>query len=59
MKQLLAKIFARYIVYRNKQWINNPIKSQWRTLQKLIQKGSNTQFGSEHSFAKNQGLSIV
>ena len=52
MKQLLAKIVAQYIVYRNRQWANNPKKAQQKTLKKLLKKGRDTDFGKNHSFAK-------
>ena len=28
MKIAAAKIFARYIVNKNKKWVNNPVSSQ-------------------------------
>lgn len=50
MKQLLAKLFASYVVMRNKRWVNNPAKAQQATLQNLLQMGRMTTFGKDHSF---------
>ena len=50
MKELAAKLFARYIVAKNKRWINRPIAAQEKTLKTLIQKAKNTRFGSDHNF---------
>lgn len=50
MKELAAKLFARYIVTKNKRWINNPINAQKATLKQLISTAQNTQFGKDHAF---------
>ena len=50
MKIAAAKIFARYIVNKNKKWVNNPVSSQKKTLEKLIASGSKTLFGKDHNF---------
>ncbi|MFQ3350254.1 MAG: hypothetical protein ACI87X_001047 [Candidatus Arcticimaribacter sp.] len=50
MKTAAAKIFARYIVNKNKKWVNNPVSSQKQTLKKLIASGSKTLFGKDHNF---------
>ena len=52
VKQLAAKLFARYIVAKNKQWINHPIAAQENTLQQLVKKAQGTAFGKDHDFAK-------
>ncbi len=52
MKQLLAKILARYVIRRNKHWINHPIDAQSDIFQSLIKKGGRTQFGKDHHFHK-------
>lgn len=52
VKQLAAKLFARYIVAKNKQWINHPIAAQEKTLQQLVKKAQGTAFGKDHDFAK-------
>lgn len=52
VKQLAAKLFARYIVAKNKRWINHPIAAQEKTLQQLVRKAQGTAFGEDHDFAK-------
>ncbi|MDA9984632.1 GH3 auxin-responsive promoter family protein, partial [Flavobacteriaceae bacterium] len=52
MKELVAKLFARYVVYQNSQWIKNPIRAQEETLKELIKQAKNTQFGKDHGFEK-------
>ena len=51
MKQLAAKIFAKIIFKRNQKWVNSPVKAQQDTFQKLIESGSKTLFGKDHSFS--------
>ena len=52
MKKLAAKLFARYIVAKNKRWMKRPLQAQAATLKELIQTGRNTQFGKDHRFDK-------
>ena len=52
MKQFAAKLFARYIVTKNKRWMNRPIEAQSQTLQQLIKSARKTQFGQDHHFDK-------
>ena len=52
MKKLAAKLFARYIVAKNKRWMKRPLKAQAVTLNELIQTARNTQFGKDHHFDK-------
>jgi len=49
-KGFLAKIFARVIRFKNKDWIKNPIKYQNLILKKLLRKGGETEFGRDHDF---------
>lgn len=51
MKKFLAKLFAHYIVSKNKKWMNNPHQAQKNTLKKLLTRAQNTQFGRDHGFA--------
>lgn len=54
LKAHLAKIFAK-INYRNeKKWIENPLETQQKTLNKLIASAKNTQFGKDHDFGQIQ-----
>lgn len=50
MYQNIAKSFANYITSKNQIWINNPIKSQSKTLKYLINNGQKTFFGKQHFF---------
>ena len=50
MKIAATKIFARYIVNKNKKWVNNPVSSQKKTFKKLIASGRKTLFGKDHNF---------
>lgn len=50
MKAFLAKIYAKYIVKKDQRWMENPVKTQEETLQRLISSAKNTQFGIDHQF---------
>ena len=50
MKKIAAKLFAKFIVWKNKKWIENPINAQEKTLKYLIKNGSKTKFGIDHNF---------
>ncbi len=51
MKTLITILFARIVKKRNNKWINNPIKTQTHTFNKLVQKAKNTKFGKDHNFS--------
>ena len=51
IKSTTAKIFAKYIVHKTSLWANNPIATQRKVFENLIQKAQNTQFGIDHHFA--------
>ena len=50
IKSKLAKIYAGYIVKKNKLWINNPHKAQQETFRYLISNAEHTAFGKDHHF---------
>ena len=52
VKRLAARIFASYIVNKNKKWKNNPSKSQKETFQYLINTARDTEFGKDHGFSE-------
>lgn len=52
IKALLAKPFAKYIVYKTKKWVNQPAKSQERVFKNLIKTARYTTFGKDHHFEK-------
>ena len=51
MKTLLTILFARLVKKRNNKWISNPLETQAKTFNKLLLKGTNTEFGRDHNFS--------
>jgi len=52
VKAKLAKIYAGYVVKKNRSWINNPIQAQQKTFRYLISNAEHTAFGKAHGFNK-------
>ncbi|MGB7786111.1 MAG: GH3 auxin-responsive promoter family protein [Salinimicrobium sp.] len=52
LKSLSAKIFAAYIQKRINAWASNPVETQKRVFEQLIQKAAKTEFGKDHNFAE-------
>ncbi len=50
IKSFAAKIFAKRIVWKTQNWATNPIVTQQRVFEDLIQKAKNTDFGKDHDF---------
>ena len=50
VKSYLAKIYAKRIAKKIKKWSNNPIKTQEKVFQYLIEQAKNTTFGKDHNF---------
>ena len=50
MYHKIAKSFARFVISKNQFWIKNPIQSQTKTLENLINNGGKTLFGKQHFF---------
>lgn len=50
LKQIGAKIYAKISAYKTAAWANQPVKSQERVFNNLIQKAKNTKFGKAHHF---------
>ena len=50
IKIKLAKYFAQYIYNKTQKWVQNPVKTQQKVFQKLIQQAQKTQFGKDHNF---------
>jgi len=50
IKSFAAKLFAKRIVKKNTNWINNPIEAQKRVFKTLIGHASITKFGQDHHF---------
>ncbi|MAH82819.1 MAG: hypothetical protein CMC21_06185 [Flavobacteriaceae bacterium] len=51
MKKIVAKIFAKYINWKSKSWINNPIRAQDKIFKSLINNAVKTRFGKDHDFS--------
>ena len=52
LKSKLSVLFARYIVSRQKAWMDKPIATSHSDFNKLIEKGKKTAFGADHNFEK-------
>ncbi len=52
LKSALAKLYAKRVVKKNQQWIDNPIDAQNKWLRKLISNSENTAFGKDHQFER-------
>jgi len=52
LKSLLSLPFAKYVVRKNKKWLNNAVKVQNKLLLSLIKQAQNTQFGKDHNFTE-------
>jgi len=50
LKTIAAKIFANRIAKRTEKWVNNPIITQERVFNELIDQGKQTKFGNDHGF---------
>ena len=50
IKSLLAIPFAKRVRKSVLKWVNNPIETQEKVFQKLINDAANTQFGIDHKF---------
>lgn len=51
-KAFAAKLFASYINSKEKLWIDNPIATQEKVFNELINKAKHTAFGEDHDFSK-------
>jgi len=52
LKSFLAKIYAKQTAKRVYNWASNPIKTQQKVFNNLIEIAKNTQFGKNHHFDK-------
>ncbi|WP_422858207.1 GH3 family domain-containing protein [Flagellimonas sp. S174] len=50
LKAIAAKWFARSIAKKTSKWVNNPINTQTRVFENLIERARFTQFGKDHDF---------
>ena len=56
IKEIMAKVYAALIHKKNQQWIQKPLQAQRKVFKELLQKGSKTKFGKDHSFEKISNL---
>ncbi len=52
IRSLLGKPFAAYIDRSTKKWAANAVAEQTQTLERIVRKAENTQFGNDHSFSQ-------
>lgn len=52
IKSIATHVFACFVQYKNRQWINRPIQTQQAVFYKLIVNAQHTQFGRDHAFAE-------
>ena len=52
LKASLSKSFAKYIKSKIEKWSNDPVGTQEKVFNQLIQKASNTKFGRDHKFSE-------
>ncbi|WP_420320939.1 GH3 auxin-responsive promoter family protein [Flagellimonas sp.] len=50
LKAFAAKLFAKNISKKTAKWVNEPVKTQEKVFQHLIEIGKETQFGRDHDF---------
>jgi hypothetical protein len=50
LKSIAAKIFAKRIARKTQTWAKNPVATQQRVFESLIQKAKDTDFGKDHDF---------
>ena len=52
IKEFLAKILAKYFVWKIKKWSKRPIQTQRKVFRELIFKARETSFGKDHNFSE-------
>ncbi len=50
VKSFAARIFASLVHRKNQKWIRQPVRTQQKVFNELLEKGSKTLFGKDHSF---------
>jgi len=51
LKTIAAKIFAKKVLRKIKKWSSNPVETQQKVFENLIDQASNTVFGKDHEFS--------
>ena len=52
LKEIIVKVYAKYVVKETLKWSNNPIQTQEKVMKMLVSKAKNTKFGKDHNFEK-------
>ena len=52
LKEIIVKVYAKYVVKETLKWSNNPIQTQEKVMKLLVSKAKNTKFGKDHNFEK-------
>lgn len=52
LKSILAPYFAKFIKRKNQKWIEQPLVTQQRVFNMLINRARDTQFGKDHKFSE-------
>lgn len=52
IKAAAAKIFAKIVSKKTQKWVENPIETQQKVFDELIEKAQHTAFGKDHHFEK-------
>lgn len=50
IKSIGAKLFASLVHHKTQKWATNPVATQQKVFEQLIQEAKNTQFGKDHLF---------
>jgi GH3 auxin-responsive promoter len=50
LKSLTAKLFAKKVFLATQKWANNPIETQQKVFENLLNSAKNTVFGKDHGF---------
>ena len=47
LKEIIVKVYAKYVVKETLKWSNNPIQTQEKVMKMLVSKAKNTKFGKD------------
>ena len=50
VKEIVAKVLAKFFVWKIKKWSKKPIETQNKVFKKLIEQGQKTSFGKDYNF---------
>ena len=50
IKSIAGRVFAKIVSHRTYTWAENPVTTQQKVFEKLIEKAKNTRFGQDHGF---------